>query len=175
MSMTTTEELSAEMIGGELVPRFTPTRAHQTVVLNLLLEMQRALPPILLLRSGPIEVKYGDDTVLHPDVVVIPLANYVDKNSPLQPDLVIEVMTAQTRLIDLGPKKAAYQAAGCPSYWVVDPDEHSITGWDLVDGEYVQAHHGTGAAWVTGVKPYLFTLIPEALLRVSPAGLFIDD
>jgi Uma2 family endonuclease len=175
MSTITAGELAAEMIGGEVLPRSTPDRVHQTVVLNLLLEMQRALPPILLLRSGPLEVRYGVDTVLHPDVMVIPLANYLDKESPLQPDLVIEVLSAETREIDLGIKKAAYRAAGCPSYWVIDPDERSVVGWDLVGGEYVEVHRGTGDEWVTGVKPYIFTLIPSALLRVSPAGLFIDD
>lgn len=175
MAAITADERHAEIIGGALVPSPTPSRAHQTVVLNLLLEMQRALPPILLLRSGPLEVRYDDDTVLQPDVMVIPLANFIDKNAPLRPDLVIEVLSPETREIDLGVKKAAYEAAGLPSYWVVDPDEVSIVGWDLVDGKYVEKLRATGKEWVVGVKPYLVSLMPEALLRVSPAGLFIDD
>ncbi len=35
-------------------------------------------------------------------------------------------------MIDLHVKEDRLRRAGCPHYWVVDPDEPSVTAWDLV-------------------------------------------
>jgi Uma2 family endonuclease len=48
----------------------------------------------------------------------------------------VEVLSPTTRHLDLAFKRARYEAAGCPSYWVVDPLEPSIVCWELRDGRY---------------------------------------
>ena len=54
--------------------------------------------------------------------------------------------------------------AGCPQYWVVDPDEPSITAWTLHDGEYIEAAHATGAEQFSVTEPFPVTLTPDSLV-----------
>ena len=37
--------------------------------------------------------------------------------------LAVEILSPSTRAINLGAKKLRYESAGCPNYWIVDPDE----------------------------------------------------
>ena len=171
---TTTAEAAVELIGGRVVPRPLPSRAHQTVVMNQLLGLQSVLPADVLVRSGPLEIRYDEDTVLLPDVAVVPVEGY-DSDAPLRPVLVIEVLSPETREIDLGLKKEAYRAAGCVSYWVFDPDERSVLGWDLVDGEYVEVLRAVGREEATVRRPFIVTVTPHVVLRPSAPGLLWND
>jgi Uma2 family endonuclease len=55
-------------------------------------------------------------------------SDLTDRDLPTAPLLAVEVLSASTRRIDLMLKRSRYEAAGCPSYWVVDPGEASLTG-----------------------------------------------
>lgn len=52
----------------------------------------------------------------------------------------------------------------CASYWVVDPDEPSVTAWDLRGGTYVEAGHATGAETVALALPYPVAIPPADLV-----------
>ena len=71
-------------------------------------------------------------------MVVVRDSDIGELNVPAVPVLAVEVLSPSTRLVDLTLKRARYEAAGCPSYWVVDPDALTLTTWDLQDGAYVQ-------------------------------------
>ena len=43
------------------------------------------------------------------------------------PDLVIEVVSPKNRRHDLETKRDEYARAGIPEYWIVDPEEETIT------------------------------------------------
>ena len=64
---------------------------------------------------------------------------------------------------DLTLKRSRYESAGTASYWVVDPDELSLTAWDLVDGAYVEVAHVTGEEEWTATSPFPVTVSPAAL------------
>jgi Uma2 family endonuclease len=163
-----------ELIGGKPVAAPLAGRVHQTVVMNLLLGLQSVLPADLVVRSGPLPVEYDADTVLIPDVLVLSLEDY-EADAPLRPVLAIEVLSPETRETDLGPKKEAYRAGGCPSYWVFDPEERSVVGWDLVDGEYVEVLRAVGREEGTVRRPYIVTVTPHVVLRPSAPGLLWND
>lgn len=163
-----------ELIRGQRVASPLPSRVHQTVVMNLLLGLQSVLPADLVVRSGPLPVQYDDDNVLMPDVMVLPVEGYAT-GSPLRPVLAVEVLSPESREVDLGAKKEIYRAAGCISYWVFDPDERSVLGWDLVDGEYVEVLRAVGREAGTVRRPYIVTVIPHVLLRPSAPGLLFND
>lgn len=52
------------------------------------------------------------------------------------PDLVVEVHSPSTRRVDLGDKRAIYEANGVPEYWLVDSPAQRITVMALEGGRY---------------------------------------
>ena len=74
------------------------------------------------------------------------------------------MLSPSTRLIDLNLKRARYEAAGCPSYWIVDADQPSLVAWELRDGSYVEVARVTGEASSTASTPYGVTVSPAGLL-----------
>lgn len=114
---------------------------HQDVVLNLAGVLKAACPRELKVVIAPFDVVLADDTVLQPDVLVARRDDLTPSDLPAAPLLVIEVLTPSTRLIDLNLKRARYGAAGCPSYWVIDPEALTLTAWELRGGEYVEADY----------------------------------
>ncbi len=58
---------------------------------------------------------------------------------------------------------ARLEAAGCPSYWAVDPDEPAFTAWELRDGGYVEVAHVTGVEGFVTTKPFPVAVSPAAL------------
>lgn len=72
----------------------------------------------------------------------------------------MEILSPSTRRFDLMTERSRYEEAG--TYWVVDPDELTLTAWDLVDGTYVETAH------VTGDQEYATSPFPVA---VAPARL----
>jgi hypothetical protein len=89
----------------------------------------------------------------------------IDGVLPAAPVLAIEILSPSTRLFDLNTTKARFEVAGCASYWVVDPDDASLTAWELVDGRYVEVAHVVGTDAFTATRPYAVEIVPDALVR----------
>lgn len=53
------------------------------------------------------------------------------------PDLVVEVLSPSTAKRDRGYKKNAYESAGVPEYWLVNPADRSVEVYRLAEGRYV--------------------------------------
>ena len=53
------------------------------------------------------------------------------------PDLVVEVLSPSTAKRDKGYKKDAYEAAGVPEYWLVNPADRSIEVYLLAENRYI--------------------------------------
>lgn len=127
-----------ELIDGTLIVTPAPVMRHQRVVTRLAVTLDAVVPEGMEIFPAPFDVRLADDTVVEPDVLVARQADLTEKNLPAPPVLAVEVLSPSTRLVDLNLKKARYEAAGCPAYWVVDPgtDESpaSIVAWTLRDG-----------------------------------------
>jgi Uma2 family endonuclease len=53
------------------------------------------------------------------------------------PDLVIEIISRDTRGVDRGEKFYEYEQAGVPEYWLIDPDRRKVESYRLgADGAY---------------------------------------
>jgi len=153
-----------ELIDGALVVTPAPSWPHQTVVLELAVLLRSACPADLQVLVAPFDVKLADDTVVQPDVLVAERSALTHLNLPVPPVLVVEVLSPSTRGLDLLTKRDRLRRAGCPSYWVVDPVEGRLTGWDLQGGVYVEvADVPHGAAW-TASSPFEVTIDPATLL-----------
>lgn len=119
-----------------------PTEKHQFIVaylFRILYDFARrhalgtVLPAALRIRLWP--GKYRE-----PDIVFM-----LAENSHLRPnefwdgaDLVMEVVSgsAKNRERDLVTKPREYAAAGIPEYWIIDPQNESITLLSLQDEHY---------------------------------------
>jgi Uma2 family endonuclease len=153
-----------ELIDGTLVVTPAPSYRHQTVVGGLHLLLATACPSELRVLMAPFDVALAQDSILQPDLLVARRSAFTPRDLPGSPLLAVEVLCPSTSRVDLTLKRSRYEAAGCPSYWVVDPDEPALTAWELRDGEYVEVGHASGAEQYTATMPYDVVISPARLL-----------
>jgi Uma2 family endonuclease len=153
-----------ELIDGVLLVSPAPAIRHQIVAGNLSDLLRRACPPDRLALFAPVDVVLGTDTVLQPDLVVAAKEDFGEQDLPVAPLLAVEVLSPSTRRIDVMLKFSRYESAGCPAYWVVDPDTPSLIAWELQDGAYVQVAKATGDEAVRLTSPYEVTVVPADLI-----------
>ena len=152
-----------ELIDGTLLVSPAPRLPHQDVVGNLHLLLRAACPPHLKVVLAPFAVALADDTEVQPDLLVAPRDQFTDRELPGPPLLAVEVLSPSTRRIDLLLKRDRLQAAGVPSYWLVDPDEPAVTVLELHEGSYQQVAHTVGHDPVQVERPFPLTLVPARL------------
>jgi len=153
-----------ELLDGLLVVTPAPGTRHQAVLTELLFRLRGACPPHLRVRCAPLDVALGPGTVVQPDLLVAPRAAFTDRDLPVAPLLAVEILSPSTRLYDLTHKRSALEAAGCPHYWVVDPDTPSITAWTLTDGHFRQTGYAAADQTFTTRHPFPLTFRPADLL-----------
>ena len=158
-----------ELIDGALIVTPAPRHLHQRAVARLLVLLTNACSDELEVLVAPFDVVLADDTVLQPDVLVARRNDVTDRDLPVAPLLAVEVLSPSSRLIDLNLKRARYEAACCPSYWVVDPDEPSLVACELRDGAYVDIAHMIGEATFRATRPYDVNVCPARLVD-TPRG-----
>ena len=130
-----------EIIDGDHVVNPAPSPRHQAVTGKLyrLLCEQIEDPGLGHVFISPIDVELSPHDILQPDLVVV-LNEHREIIIPTRikgtPDLVVEVLSDSTRELDQVRKKSAYQRAGVPEYWIVDPQEHHVQQFLLHAGEY---------------------------------------
>jgi len=152
-----------ELIDGTLIVTPAPGFRHQVVSLRLIVSLDHACPAGLQVLAAPFAVGLSIDTEVQPDLLVAPRDAFTDKDLSGAPLLAVEILSPSTRLIDLNLKKARYEQAGCPSYWVIDPVALRLTAWELRDGAYAEvADLGPGDSW-TARLPFEVTLRPGDL------------
>ena len=153
-----------ELIDGVLVVSPGPQLPHQDAVGNLHLLLRAACPPELKVVLAPFAVVLADDTEVQPDLLVAARTQFTRKELPGPPALAVEVLSPSTRRFDLLLKRDRLQQAGCPSYWVVDPDEPSVLVLELRDGRYVEVAHVRGDDELVVEQPFHVRLVPTELL-----------
>ncbi len=158
-----------ELVDGVLVMSPSPRPLHQRAVARLLAALTAQCPTDLEVLPAPVDVILADDTVLIPDVIVGRRANFTRSGLAGPPVLAVEVHSPSTRLVDLELKRARLQEAGCPHYWLVDPDIPTLRCLALRDGRYVETHSLAGEEFAELAEPYPVRLSPDGL--VNPYGI----
>jgi Uma2 family endonuclease len=158
--------LRYELIDGVLYVSPAPAWVHQRVVMRLARLLEDALPPGWEVLGAPFDVRLGLDTITQPDVVIASLDDYTPRGLVVPPVLAVEILSPSTRSVDLRVKFVRHLRAGTPHYWIVDPDEPSLTAWQLRGGTYLQVAHGRGEEEVSLVAPVVVRVRPVDL--VSP-------
>ncbi len=119
------EGVNAEWVDGQVVPMTPVTPRHQLIV-NLLVSLfqhycdEREAGVVL---SGPAAMKLGE-TVREPDVMIV-AREHEDRITARclegPADLVVEVISPESRGRDRGEKFFEYEAGGVREYWLIDP------------------------------------------------------
>jgi Uma2 family endonuclease len=105
----------------------------------------------------------GRQSYLIPDVVVMDRLAFQSGGDLLRAQdvlLAVEVLSPGNSRNDLVTKRAEYADGGIPHYWIVDPEEQTLTVLTLDDGgeDYIEsAVVRPGQAWKTE-EPFPFTL-----------------
>lgn len=123
-----------EIIAGELFVTPSPAPRHQYVADRLLAVLLQYCDRVgLQVMSAPADVIVSSDTLVQPDVFVIPLdaagrppATYAEMGRPL---LVIEVRSPSTSRVDRQEKLQLYQSMQVPEYWMVDAETRVLERW----------------------------------------------
>jgi len=132
------EDWRAELICGDLVMLAAPDPSHQLLVRKLMRLLENHLGPgdegrILM---APVDVVIDDESVLQPDVLVLPEGTRPTRR-PWKipaPIWVAEVLSPSTAFRDQGIKLTLYARLGVQEAWIVDPDAEHIIVHDLTSG-----------------------------------------
>ena len=156
-----------EGIDGDLIvspgPSWTHQRAVQRLALRLISYLDRN--PVGDLLTGPGDIQFNHETLVEPDLFVVPLVDgkapgrWEDVKSLL---LVIEVLSPSSARTDRLRKRQLYLREGAPEYWVVDVDSRLIQRWtagrdgpEIVDGHLRWRPNDLAAEIVLVLDDYL--------------------
>ncbi|WP_353057959.1 Uma2 family endonuclease [Propionimicrobium sp. PCR01-08-3] len=99
--------------------------------------LHAAAPDDVEVLFAPFDVVLANDTVIQPDLIVAPTSDQPHRTRPPHCSAPRSGSAIpSTRGVDLMLKRERLQRAGCPHYWLVDPDEPSVTALALHNGVY---------------------------------------
>lgn len=149
-----------EILAGVLNVAPSPNADHQLAVINLVLTVAAYVKThqLGMTFAAPFDVRLGHDMVLQPDLFVV-LTGHVSRVGTNfldgAPDLIVEVASPGTATYDRHKKLEAYERAGVPEYWIVDPAAKTVELFILEDGTYRLAGVFQGESVVPS------TILPE--------------
>lgn len=139
-----------EVIEGVLYVTPSPTYAHQYVVQVLLRRLgdhveEQELGIVL---TAPFEVNLGEQSrPVQPDLLFVAADRLPAPDAGEftgAPDLVVEVLSPSTARRDRLVKFAAYERAGVPEYWIVNPHTRAVEVYALGEEGYELAGQYVG-------------------------------
>jgi Uma2 family endonuclease len=157
-----------EIIGGELIVSPSPNRSHQTVAYRLTQLIGDYVDARQLgqLFFAPVDVRLSAHNVVEPDLLFIrqDRLGIYGPTGPVEgpPDLIVEIISPSSKIMDRIRKAALYADSGVPEYWLVDPEKRDFQLLTLEQGQYEPAEAVDGR--------FHSTVIPG--LVVDPTTLF---
>ncbi len=122
-----------EVVYGELLVTPAPRPWHEVLVARLMLELGTYLrrEPVGIVLGSRADISWSPDTLVQPDVFVVPLAQARTLDWTRYQDLLLvaEVLSPSTARSDRFVKRRRYQEAGVPLYWIVDGDRRHVEVW----------------------------------------------
>jgi len=129
-----------ELWNGEIIMSPAPHPEHQEITLHFASALKEFVSRHDLgkVYTSPVDVVLTPRRVVQPDVLFIAKARLgiVKQCIDGVPDLAMEVISEHSWQRDRIEKKALYEQAGLPEYWIVDPDSKAIEVFALAQGIY---------------------------------------
>jgi len=126
-----------QLIEGALELAPAPNSAHQQISGNLFLiigNWTKSAGHGGKVIAAPLDVYLDKFNVYQPDIVYLSPDNLgilTTIGIEGAPDLVIEILSPSTRVLDLGPKKKNFARYKVKEFWAVDPAAETIEVFDL--------------------------------------------
>jgi Uma2 family endonuclease len=132
-----------EVVHGELLVTPAPRAWHEIVVIRLVEALGAYLRdyPVGQVFGSRADISWARDTLVQPDVFVVPLAEArtLDWARMKTLLLAVEVLSPSSIRADRFTKRIEYQRQRVPTYWVVDADERLVEVWTPDDtGPHVE-------------------------------------
>ena len=153
-----------ELLDGILVVTPSPGTAHQVCAGALYVLLREHRRPGDIVMIAPYDYVISASTVLIPDVIVARRDDLGTANLAATPLLVVEVLSPSTRRWDGTAKRSAYEDAGVPAYWIVDPSVPSVTVLELVEGHYQERAVVISESSYEASLPFTVLITPARLL-----------
>ncbi len=122
-----------ECVYGELLVSPAPRPWHEEIVARLfiLLRAYAERENIGHVFGSRSDISWSDDTLVEPDVLVLPLseARTLTWSAMKSLKLAVEVLSPSSLRADRFTKRKLYQDVRIPDYWIVDADAHEIELW----------------------------------------------
>lgn len=128
-----------EIIGGELIMTPAPITIHQRISRILSNQLTNFVEKNNLgeIFYAPTDVVFSMTEVVQPDILFISKERsqiITKKNIIAAPDLVIEILSDSTEVLDRKQKKELYEKYGVKEYWIVDIEKAMVEQYILQDG-----------------------------------------
>jgi Uma2 family endonuclease len=75
---------------------------------------------------------------------------------------VCEILSASTRVEDLGPKRKLYARQGSPWLWLIDPNAHALETFELAGATWQLQGTWSESDVIQGLAPF-----PELTIRLA--------
>jgi len=154
-----------ELVDGELLVTPSPVSRHQKAVARLLAALIAYCDAEQIgeALTSPCDVELEDESLLQPDIFVIPSGEWrrLGGGLPVRELIVaVEVLSPSSSRHDRVRKRPIYQR-NVSEYWIVDLDARLIERWrrgderpEMIDGDLTWSPDGTTSAFVLDVTRY---------------------
>jgi Uma2 family endonuclease len=132
-----------EFTNGRLEVLPMPTERHQAILEFLFLAMRDFIEPLGgKTRFAPMRLRVHPEKFREPDLLVLREANDPRRQNHywLGADVVVEIVSRDDPDRDTREKRADYAGARIPEYWIVNPEDDTISVLRLEGDRY--AEHG---------------------------------
>jgi Uma2 family endonuclease len=153
-----------ELIDGMEIVTPAPIPRHQVAVRRLTVLLDSVVPAGLEVLFAPVDWRVDADTVVEPDVLVVDAEDLDGAFLTRTPHLVVEVASPSTALYDRNLKRALYERAGVPAYWLLEPDVPRLTVLEREGGVLVERATLSGAESADLTLPFPVTVSPASLV-----------
>lgn len=133
-----------EVVENQLFMSPAPNRMHQEISAIIHGEIYAFLKKAKHLGkvyAAPIDVFIDPPkNAFQPDIIFIATENFhLLSNRGIEgaPDLVVEIMSLSNEDHDAVIKKAVYERCGVNEFWLINPIEHIVNGFELVNDKYI--------------------------------------
>lgn len=130
-----------ELVDGVVCMSPSPTPAHQAIVLEIGAQIRNHLQQHPLGKVYvELDVQLRADLVYRPDVIFLQAerAQQCRERVVGPPDLIVEVVSPDSKRYDAETKRGDYERCGVAEYWMIDPQRDSMVFLRLQGERYVE-------------------------------------